>query len=71
MKQINAFVTEDGKLWASEKEAQKHEATLSKKQDIDEFLNSSDSPYEGISQRAISRQAIVCWEIWKDKQNAK
>jgi hypothetical protein len=65
MKQIKAFVTEDGKLHATEDEAKRHEMALSKHTIIDDFLNSDANPYTATPQKSIARQSIINWEIWK------
>ena len=70
MKTIKAFVTEDGKLHASEDDAKRHEMALSKHTVIDDFLNSPLNPYTATPQKSIARQSIINWEIWKGN-NAK
>jgi hypothetical protein len=70
MKQIKAFVTEDGKIHATEEDAKRHEMALSKHTIIDEFLNSSANQYTATAQKSIARQSIINWELWK-KDNAK
>jgi len=70
MKTIQAFITEDGRLFQFEKEAQRHEVELYKHAIIDEFLSSPENPYTSIPQKGISRQSIISWELWK-KNNDK
>ena len=70
MKTITAFMTEDGRIYQSEVEAQRHEIELSKHAIIDQFLASKDNPYTSIPQKGISRQSIIGWELWK-KNNDK
>lgn len=65
MKTIKAFVTEDGKLHASEEDAKRHEMALSKHTLIDDFLNGPSNPYTATPQKSIARQSIINWEIWK------
>ena len=70
MKQIKAFITEDGKIHTTEEAAKRHELALSKHSLIDEFLASGANSYTAIPQRSIARQSIINWEIWKGN-NAK
>lgn len=65
MKQIKAFVTEDGKLHPTEEAAKRHEMALSKHSLIDDFLNGPMNPYTATPQKSIARQSIINWEIWK------
>lgn len=65
MKKVNAFVTEDGKLHASEEAAKRHEMALSKHEVIDQFLSSASNQYTATPQKAIARQSIINWELWK------
>lgn len=64
MKQIKAFVTDDGKLHASEEDARRHEMALSKHTLIDEFLDSPLNPYTATPQKSIARQSIINWLLW-------
>lgn len=70
MKQIKAFITEDGKLHPTLEAAHRHEMALLKHTEIDEFLMSPANKYSSIAQRSIARQSIISWELWK-KDNAK
>jgi hypothetical protein len=65
MKSIKAYQTDDGKIYASEDEARRHEVALSKQADIDHFLSSASNPYTATPQRSIARQSIINWELWK------
>lgn len=65
MKQVKAFITEDGKLHSSEMDAKRHELALSKHSIIDEFLGSEMNPYTAVPQKSIARQSIINWELWK------
>ena len=69
MKQIKAFVTDDGILHTSEEAAERHEIAISFNVDIDKFLLSKESPYAAVPQKSIARQSIIRWELWK-KNNA-
>jgi hypothetical protein len=65
MKKVNAFITEDGKLHASEEAAKRHEIALAKHESIDRFLSSASNHYTATPQKAIARQSIINWELWK------
>jgi hypothetical protein len=66
MKQIKAYVTEDGKIHATEDAAKRHEMALSQHDLIDEFLNSKSNLYTATPQKSIARQSIINWELWKN-----
>lgn len=70
MKQVQAYQSSDGKIFATEEEAKKHEMYLSKHDMVDEFLKSSHNHYVALPQKSIARQAIINWELWK-KENAR
>lgn len=70
MKEITAFQTSDSQIFQNKKDAEKHETFLSKGEVIDSFIDSLDNPYTSIPQRAIVRNSIISWELWKVK-NAK
>lgn len=70
MKPIQAYQSSDGKIFATEEEAKKHEMFLSKNDIVDEFLKSSSNSYVALPQKSIARQAIINWELWK-KDNAR
>lgn len=65
MKKIEAFMTSDGLLHQTEEDAQRHEVYLSRKVEVDEFLNSRANTYKGIAHRSMARQTIINWELWK------
>ena len=67
MKTVNAFETSDGTLFASEIEAEKHEMALSKRNIIEEYLDSDLNAYTGHAQRGMARVAVINWELWKVK----
>lgn len=66
MKEIKAFMTNDGRMFVSEEEAKIHEEYLNIFPVIDAFLDSDDNSYKGVPQRAIARKSIAEWEKWKD-----
>lgn len=66
MKQVKAYITEDGKLHASEAAAKRHEMALSQHTLIDDFLSSESNPYTAMPQKTIARQSIINWELWKN-----
>lgn len=67
MKTISAFQTSDGKIFAIESEAQKHEKFLEHRNVVEEFLNSELNQYKTITQKSIARNTVINWELWKTK----
>ena len=67
MKEISAFQTSDNQIFRDKSEAEKHEVFLSSKEVIEAFLNSVENAYTSIPQRAIARNSIINWELWKTK----
>lgn len=65
MKTVSAFETTDGKLFNSERAAKLHQAYLNEQHTIEEFLAVKDFPYKSVPQRAIARNTITMWELWK------
>jgi hypothetical protein len=70
MKTIQAFVTSDNKLFHSEATAAEHEMFLSKKDTVEEFLDSDLNPYKGHAHKGMAKITIINWELWK-AQNVK
>jgi len=67
MKTIQAFVTDDGKLFPNEQQAAYHEMFLSKQQVVEDFLASDLNVYLGQAQKSIARNTVINWELWKAK----
>lgn len=70
MKPISAFQTSDMRVFLTEEEAKKHEMFLQNEDVLYKYLDSTDNQYRSIPQRAIAKNSIICWELWKMK-NAK
>jgi len=70
MKTIQAFVTEDGQMFANEEKAKLHEMFLKKQDIVEDFLDGDLNPYKGHAHRSMARQTVINWELWKT-QNAK
>jgi hypothetical protein len=70
MKTIQAFMTDDGQMFAQEEKAKLHEMFLQKKDIVEDFLNSELNPYKGNAHLTMARQTVINWELWKT-QNAK
>lgn len=70
MKTIQAYVTEDGQMFASEDKAKVHEMFLKKQDVIKDFLISDLNAYKANAQLAIARSTVIKWELWK-AQNVK
>jgi hypothetical protein len=66
MEKIQAFKTSDGSIFDDSIQAEKHEMFLRKDMIVEEFLDSDLNPYSG-TQRVISRNTIINWELWKVK----
>lgn len=69
MKPIQAFQTSDGKVFAIETEAARHEKFLEHRDVVEEFLSSELNKYPSAVQKNIARNTVINWEIWK-AQNA-
>lgn len=67
MKPVTAFQASDGSLFSTAAYAEKHEMMLSKKNVVDEFLESDLNPYTGHAHRAMARNTVLNWELWKSK----
>ena len=65
MKPITAYQATDGTLFSLKLEAEKHEMSLSKRGVIEEYLDSTLNPYTGLAHKAMARNCIVNWELWK------
>lgn len=67
MKQVKAFQTSDGLLFAEKEKADKHQTFLDKRDLVNTFVKSEDNPYRGKAQASIVVNTIVNWETWKVK----
>ena len=67
MKPITAYQTSDGRIFASEDEAAKHDKFLEKQNVVEDFLKSSENPYVAAVQKSIARNTVINWELWKNK----
>ena len=65
MKQVSAFATADGKLFESAEQAHRHEFMLAREDTVNEFITSQNNNYKSIAQRAIVKNTILNWELWK------
>ena len=70
MKTINAFQTTDGQLFSDKQAAERHETFLAGRAEIEVFLESDINPYKAVAHRAIARNTVINWSLWKAK-NAK
>ena len=70
MKTILAYVTDDGQLFPNGEQAAHHEMFLSKKNIVEEFLDSELNPYKGHAHKGMAKITIINWELWK-AQNVK
>jgi hypothetical protein len=68
MKTVSAFETTDGRLFNSERAAKLHQTFLNEQVSIEEFLNDKEFPYKSVPQRAIARNTITMWELWRGKK---
>jgi hypothetical protein len=68
MKTVSAFETTDGQLFNSERAARLHQTFLNEQSSIEEFLNDKEFPYKSVPQRAIARNTITMWELWRAKK---
>jgi hypothetical protein len=67
MKTVEAFLTEDGKIFTDEQSAKKHEKFLEQRNIVEDFLNSDLNPYVAVVQKSIARNTVTNWELWKAK----
>jgi hypothetical protein len=65
VKQVSAYATADGKLFESAEQAHRHEFMLAREESINEFITSENNHYRSISQRAMVKNTILNWELWK------
>jgi len=65
VKQVSAFATADGKLFESAEQAHRHEFMLAREDTVNEFITSQNNNYKSIAQRAIVKNTILNWELWK------
>jgi hypothetical protein len=69
MKPIQAFQTDDGKVFTDEQSARKHEKFLEHRDVVEDFLNSELNPYVAAVQKSIARNTVTNWELWKAKND--
>ena len=66
MREITAYMTEDGKVWHEKKAADRHEEFLKHSNIVDQFLDSDMNQYRG-PQRVIAKNSIINWQMWSAK----
>jgi len=71
MKQVSAYATADGKLFESAEQAHRHEFMLAREDTVNEFITSQSNNYKSIAQRAIVKNTILNWELWKIRNDIK
>ena len=71
MKQVSAYATADGKLFESAEQAHRHEFMLAREDTVNEFIMSQSNNYKSIAQRAIVKNTILNWELWKIRNDIK
>lgn len=67
MKEITAFMTDDGKIFDNADEAEEHEVNASNDYVVEEFLNSDYNSYLGGPQRTIAKTTVLNWIRWNKK----
>lgn len=67
MKSVTAYETTDGKLFNSPRAAGLHQTFLDQQSEIESFMASADFPYRSVPQRAIAKNTITMWELWKHR----
>jgi hypothetical protein len=65
VKQVSAYATADGKLFESAEQAHRHEFMLAREEVVNQFITSQSNNYKSIAQRAIVKNTILNWELWK------
>ncbi len=71
MKQVSAYATADGKLFESAEQAHRHEFMLAREEVVNQFITSQSNNYKSIAQRAIVKNTILNWELWKIRNDIK
>jgi hypothetical protein len=71
VKQVSAYATADGKLFESAEQAHRHEFMLAREDTVNEFITSQSNNYKSIAQRAIVKNTILNWELWKIRNDIK
>lgn len=65
MKKVEAYQTDDGRVFASLTEARVHEECKTMMPEIEAFIQSDACKYKGKQQQPIIRNAILSWVFWK------
>jgi hypothetical protein len=69
MKPVKAFKTEDGTLFEDLSAAERHQAFLNNRSEIEEFLESDLNPYKAAAHRGIARMTVINWSLWRTKND--
>jgi hypothetical protein len=69
MKTIQAYQTEDGKVFQTEIEAANHEASKALMPEIEEFMISDACKYNNQAHAKICRNTVVAWVLWQARKN--
>ena len=69
VEKVMSYMTPDGCLFSNEREAERHTIFLRDKEAIGLFLESEYNPYQSVTQKALVRNAIINYELWRKKQN--
>lgn len=65
MKTIEAYQTNDGKIFSDFTEASVHNKYLQFEPEINAFLDSDECPYKGSAHQHIIKVALAKWLFWK------
>lgn len=72
MQKVEAYRTTDNELFLEENEAKKHQMSVDKKDEIEEFANSEFCPYKEKVSAGICKKSIIYWETYlKEKRNER
>ena len=65
MKTVEAYQTEDGKIFKSIIEAKVHEECEKLMPEINAFLTSDACKYNNVAHAKVVRNTLLAWNFWK------
>jgi hypothetical protein len=65
MKTIEAYLTDDGKIFKSLTEARVHEEIQKHMPEINAFIHSESCKYDNVAHRKIVENTLLAWIFWK------
>lgn len=71
MKAIEAYETDDGKIFSTITEAKIHEETQEYMPEVTSFIDSEFCKYNNVSHRKILEKTLIAWIFWKKDKESK